>query len=245
MTASSRFALCAIVLLSPAITGRAARAQLSTDPLFTVPEGVETRWASSENFEGEKGKGGQVNAGRKGSAAFPFKAGEKRTLAKAEGTSGMVRRIWVTINDRSPEMLRGIRIDMYWDGADKPAVSAPLGDFFSQSLGRMANPFQSALFSSPEGRSFNCYVPMPFRKGMRIEVTNESGKDLAMFFYDVDYTIGDRIGDNALYLHAHWRRENPTTLQRDFEILPEIKGRGRYLGCVLGAIADMNLYANS
>ena len=42
----------------------------------------------------------------------------------------MVRRIWMTLNDRSPTMLRGLRLDMYWDGAKTPAVSAPLGDFF-------------------------------------------------------------------------------------------------------------------
>ncbi|HQE29976.1 MAG TPA: DUF2961 domain-containing protein [Phycisphaerae bacterium] len=218
------------------------RAQLVPEPLFVVPEGVETRWASSENFKGEKGAGGQAKAGRKGSPSFHFHPGEKKVLAEVQGTSGMVRRIWVTINDRIPETLRGIRIDMYWDGADKPAVSAPLGDFFCQSLGRMSHPFESALFSNPEGRSFNCYIPMPFRTGMKIEVTNESDHYLDMFFYDVDYTIGDRLPDNSLYFHAHWRRENPTTLQKDFEILPKVRGRGRYLGCVLGVIADMDTY---
>ena len=55
----------------------------------------------------------------------------------------------------------------YWDGADRPAVSAPLGDFYGTGLGRLA-PFQSALFTNPEGRSFNSFVPMPFRTGMRI-----------------------------------------------------------------------------
>jgi hypothetical protein len=214
------------------------------DPLFVVPEGVESRWASAENPKGERGAGGQANDGRKGKACYPFKAGETLTLAEAHGTSGMVRRIWVTINDRSPEMLRGIRLDMFWDEATKPAVSAPIGDFFSQGLGKMAT-FQSALFASPEGRSFNCYIPMPFRTGMKIQVTNESGKDLAMFFYDVDYTVGDKLGDNVLYFHAHWRRENPTTMQKDFEILPKVAGHGRYLGCNIGAKADKSLYSES
>jgi hypothetical protein len=222
--------------------GNIALAQTANEPLFVVPEGVQTRWASSENFKGEKGAGGKANAGRKGSACFKFKAGEKRVLAEAHGTTGIVRRIWVTISDRTPELIRGIRIDMYWDDAAKPAVSAPLGDFFCQALGRMANPFQSALFSNPEGRSFNCCIPMPFRTGMKIEVTNESGKDLDMFFYDVNYTLGDKLPDNSVYFHAHWRRENPTTMQKDFEILPRVQGRGRYLGCVLGVIADMETY---
>jgi hypothetical protein len=144
--------------------------------LYTIPDDVETRWASPENPRGEKGKAGPTNGGRKGSPAFPLKAGEQRVLAEAFGTSGTVRRIWITIDDRSPKMLRGLRLDFFWDGAKTSAVSTPLGDFFGMGLGQMAT-FQSALFASPEGRSFNCYVPMPFKTGMKMVVTNETDTD--------------------------------------------------------------------
>ena len=186
--------------------------------LYTAPEGVETRWASPENPLGEKGKGAQTNAGRKGRPAIPVKAGEQITLAEIHGSSGTVRRIEATISDRSPAMLRGLKIEMFWDDSKKPAVSAPFGDFFGQGLGHMAT-FQSALFVSPEGRSFNCFIPMPFKTGMKIVLTNESGMDLALLFYDVDFTLGDKHDNNDLYFHAYFRRENPTKLQRDFEIL--------------------------
>jgi hypothetical protein len=165
-------------------------------------------------------------------------------LAEARNTSGTVRRIWMTIPDRGPRMLRGLRLDMYWDGATRPAVSAPLGDFFGVGLGRMAT-FESALFSNPEGRSFNSVVPMPFRSGMRIVMTNESGADLPELFYDINYTLGDRHPANALYFHAHWRRESPTTLQQDYEILPRVKGRGRYLGTNVGVTTDRRTYFNT
>ncbi|HIJ65362.1 MAG TPA: DUF2961 domain-containing protein [Candidatus Hydrogenedentes bacterium] len=209
-----------------------------------MPEGVETRWASAENWKGEKGAAAQANAGRKGSAAFVLKAGEEKVLAEATGRSGMVRRIWVTLGDRSPEMLRGIRLDMYWDGASKPAVSAPVGDFFCHGLGRMAT-FENALFSSPEGRSFNCCVPMPFRTGMKIVARNETDKDQPAFFYDVDYTRGDAHGEEVAYFHAHYRRENPTQLQRDYELLPKLAGRGRFLGVNIGVMADTGRYFHS
>ena len=111
--------------------------------LYTIPDGVEMRWASPENPTGERGKGAPANAGRKGSAFFPMKAGESRTLAEVKAGAGMVRRIWMTLNDRSPAMLRGLRLDMYWDGAKQPAVSAPLGDFFGRGHGRIV-PFHSA-----------------------------------------------------------------------------------------------------
>ncbi len=216
---------------------------MNDGPLYVVPDGVETRWASPENPEGAKGAGGGANAGRKGRAAVPIKDGDTLVLADESGTSGIVRRIWATINDRAPAMLRGLRLEVFWDGAETPAVSAPLGDFFGTGLGRMAR-FECALFGSPEGRSFNCRLPMPFRSAMRIAVTNESGRDLGSFFYDVDYTIGDDTAD-ALYLHAHWRRENPTTMQRDYEILPRVEGTGRFLGSNIGVIADTDRYFNT
>jgi len=216
----------------------------SVQTLHAMPAGVQSRWASAENWRGEKGRGGQLSAGRKGSACFALKAGEQKTLAEVTGSSGMVRRIWATISDRSPEMLRSIRLDIYWDESSTPAVSVPIGDFFGHAAGRCVT-FESALLSSPEGRSFNCCIPMPFRRGMKIVATNESQRDLSAFFYDVDYTVGDAFGDDLLYFHAHWRRENPTHYQRDYEVLPAVQGRGRFLGMNVGVIADMQRYATS
>ncbi|HYG79756.1 MAG TPA: glycoside hydrolase family 172 protein [Pyrinomonadaceae bacterium] len=212
--------------------------------LFEMPEGVETRWASGENPTGEKGKAGQANAGRKGAPTVAIPAGQSRVLAEARGTSGTVRRIWMTFPDRSPRMLRSLRIDIYWDGAKRPAVSAPVGDFFGLGLGQMV-PFQSAFFSNPEGRSFNCVIPMPFKTGMKIVMTNESAANLDELFYDVDYTLGDRHGANVLYLHAHYRRENPTKLKQDYELLPLVAGRGRYLGTNIGVIVNQKTYFNT
>ena len=217
---------------------------LHAQALYVAPDGVETRWASPENPGGERGRGAAANAGRKGAAFFVLKAGEQHTLAEVKSGSGMVRRIWMTLNDRSPKMLRGMRIDMYWDGAKTPGVSAPLGDFFGVGLGRSVA-FESALFSSPEGRSFNASVPMPFRNGMRIVLTNESGADQPQVYYDIDYTLGDKHPADALYFHAHFRRENPTTLQRDYEILPHLSGKGRYLGTNVGVIVDSRHYGVS
>ena len=212
--------------------------------LYTFPGSVETRWTSPENPSGEKGQAGKANGGRKGSPSFSLKAGEKRVLAEVSGTSGTIRRIWATIIDLSPTMLRGLKLEFYWDGAKNPAVSAPLGDFFGMGLGQI-EAFQSALFASPEARSFLCYVPMPFKTGMRLVVINETDTDLQSFYYDVDYTIGDPHDKDTLYFHAYFNRQNPTSVQRDYEILPRIEGKGRYLGVNLGVIADQKSYAKS
>jgi hypothetical protein len=229
------------ILILTAFAASSAFAQT----LYEMPaEKIEPRWASGENPTGEKGKGGQANGGRKGAPTVPIKAGEARVLAEAKNTSGTVRRIWMTFPDRSPQMLRSLKIEMYWDGAAKPAVSAPVGDFFGIGLGQRVA-FESALFSDPEGRSFNCLIPMPFKTGMRIVMVNESRNNLDELFYDVDYTLGDRHAANTLYFHAHYRRENPTTLQKDYEILPRVEGRGRYLGANIGVIVNTKEYFNT
>jgi hypothetical protein len=101
------------------------------------------------------------------------------------------------------------------------------------ALGRMST-FQNVLFSSPEGRSFNCVVPMPFRKGMKVTLTNETGMDIARIFYEIDYTIGDLHDSEMLYLHAHYNNQSPTKLKQDFEVLPRVTGKGRFLGATFG-----------
>ncbi len=183
-----------------------------------------------------------VRGGRKGRAYVTLAAGQRLTLAHEPAGPGCVRRIWATISQcDNPIMLRVLRLDFFWDGATTPAVSAPLGDFFGHSLGRISA-YSSALFSSPEGRSFCCFVPMPFRDGMRLTVTNESNRDLEAFYYDVDYTTGDRHEDDVCYLHAHFRRENTTRYQHDFSVLPHVYGRGRYLGATMGVRCNTQKY---
>ena len=213
-------------------------------PLYALPAGLQTRWASPENWDSAKGAAAQTRDGRKGSPYFMLKIGEQKVLAHAENTSGTIRRIWMTICDRSALALRGLRLDMFWDGAATPAVSAPLGDFFGQGLGRCVQ-FESALFSNPEGRSFNCCIPMPFRTGMKIVLTNETGTDRPLLFFDIDYTLGDAHDPTTLYFHAHWRRERPTTIKRDYEFLPRVQGRGRFLGVNVGVIPNQAAYFKS
>jgi hypothetical protein len=202
--------------------------------LFEMQDNVKTRWASFENLKGEKGSGGMANLGAKGAAFSAVRAGETKIIMAAEG-AGTIRRMWFTIHDRSPEALRSFVLRMYWDGEEKPAVEAPFGDFFGATLGR-ATAFESELFSNPEGRSFNCFIPMPFRTGAKVTFTNESASDLSHLFYDIDYTLTDAHPEDILYFHTVWRRERWTSLGRDFAILPEVSGSGRFLGAHIGVI---------
>lgn len=209
--------------------------------IFRKTLNIETRWASFENPGGVKGAGGKENQGAKGHAFDSVAPGETKVLLDVQGC-GTVHRIWLTLRERLPTELRAFRLDMYWDGESKTAVSVPIGDFFCAGLGLV--PFENELFASPEGQSFITTMPMPFRTAARITLTNESDEAIPYLFYDVNYTLTDQHTEDVLYFHAHWRRENPTTLGQDFEILPRVHGNGRFLGTSISVITDP-VYAGS
>ena len=127
--------------------------------VFEFNHNIETRWNSPENRSGARGGGGKENNSAKGHAYDSIAAGSSYALLDVQ-ECGMINRIWITINDRSPEMLRALKIEMFWDGEEKPAVSVPFGDFFCAGLGKTIS-FQNVFFANPEGRSFNCFIPMP------------------------------------------------------------------------------------
>lgn len=184
-------------------------------------------WLSFENPTGGKGCGGKENNGAKGHSFEYFEQGETKTICDMEGPA-ILRRIWITIDERGPEVLQGLRLKIFWDHCETPAVDVPFGDFFCMGLGHMKT-FENALFSSPEGRSFNCYVPMPFKHHAKITLTNDSCTDIKRFFFDINLTR-EPVEENALYFHTAYRHLPLTTLTKDVEILPKVCGTGRYLG---------------
>lgn len=215
--------LCGIA----ALVAAPAMAQES-DALYRFPADQHTRWASPENPTAAPGAGGRENRGGKGHAFETIPVGQSLTLANIQG-AGIIDRIWMTIEDRAPDALRGLKFEIFWDGESTPAVSVPLGDFFLHGAGEM-RPMETALLASPEGRSFVSYIPMPFRRGARVVVTNESPRQVNLIFYDVNYRTVRRHPADMLYFHAWWSRDRATALGEDFRVLPRIQGRGRFLG---------------
>ena len=206
---------------------------VTAQQLYEMPQGVQSRLSSFENPDGIKGNGGKTNKTAKGNAFEWIQPGETKTLLNVNG-EGTIQRIWLTI-DQNPVKLRSLRLQMFWDGESKPAVDVPLGDFFCNNLGKRIA-FQSALFSSGEGRSFNCYIPMPFRKSAKVLLVNE-GKEAVMLFYDLDFMMG-KLSKDALYFHAYWTRQNSNKAGDDFVMLPKINGKGRFLGVSVGLNSD-------
>lgn len=204
--------------------------------IFEFDNNSSPRWSSPENMNGLKGAGGKENHKAKGHPYDTIGAGKSYSLLDVQA-QGIINRIWITINDRSPEMLRSLKIEMFWDNEKKPAVSVPFGDFFGLGLGKMLA-YENALFTTGEGRSFVCFVPMPFKKAAKILVTNGSGKTLRNIFFDVDYNLLTTWNNDNLYFHAYWHRDTATRLAHDFQILPQVNGKGRFLGVSVGVNAN-------
>ena len=188
--------------------------------VYIKPPGQRTAWVSFENPTGAKASAAQSNRAAKGHAFDRLKAGETCTLLDMQGP-GIINRMWITINNRRPEALATALFRIYWDGEDNPAVSMPLSQFFCNPLDILA-PFENCCFSNPEGRSFNSFVPMPFRKSARITLTNTSDPDMTHSFYDFNLTLTPEGQPGTLYLPAIACQTQASPPGQDFPLLPGI-----------------------
>jgi hypothetical protein len=201
----------------------------------------EPRWINFENPTGKKGKAGIENCGAKGHAWEHFYKDETKVLCDFCGT-GIIRRIWLTLSDRSKEVLQGVILKMYWDDSPVPQVDVPLGDFFCMGL-RVMKPFENHFFSTAEGRSFCCVIPMPFKKNCKITLTNNSEKYINNLFYDINLTLED-VEDEDMYFCASFKDIELNELEQDVEILTLKNDTGRFLGTSIGVIPNEEWYGD-
>ncbi|HBG80986.1 MAG TPA: hypothetical protein DDW74_09710, partial [Porphyromonadaceae bacterium] len=186
-------------------------------PLFSQTESV------GEMFELAKLKSGVKNrrisstdpTGGNRDHLEPFRPGEKRTIAEIKGV-GVINHIWVTIAPPPGELSRNdIIIRMYWDGNDYPSVESPIGPFFGQGWDERYNYASLPLSAGPEnGTGMSSYFAMPFGKGARIEIENQTGKTINAFYFYVDYLEMTKLPEGTGRFHA-WYNHSLT------EALPE------------------------
>ena len=208
---------------------------LSSAPFLT---GGKTRSISAENPDGAPGSGGKASSplgrGRKGRPCIELPRGRETVLAQVSG-SGVLQHFWVTVTDRTDAgyfVLRDLVLRMYWDGEKQPSVEVPLGDFFANGFGARCVVNSVPIVVNPTG-GMNCYFPMPFRTQARITVENQHPVDVPGFYYQFTYALADGLPEETGYFHAQWRRENLTRAGRDYTILDNVTGRGKYVGTYL------------
>jgi hypothetical protein len=208
----------------------------SWNTLLSAPTQIRSRSINAENPDGAAGaaarQASKLGVGRKGRAFLPLASGATLTLANISGP-GIIRHIWLTLADATPAgpyVLRDVILRMYWDDESDPSVEVPVGDFFCNGFGSRALVTSEPIVVAPTG-GMNCYFPMPFRKGARIELESQHDGDLDAVFFQIDYTIGDDLADDTAYFHSQWRRTNGTAaLGDDHTIVDGIEGAGHYVG---------------
>ncbi|MCL1922217.1 MAG: DUF2961 domain-containing protein [Kiritimatiellaeota bacterium] len=204
--------------------------------LFRLSD-AKTRSVSPENFTGEKGKAAM--AGEEGSAwhaardlgqgwkVSPFvriKAKDTFTLADIDGP-GCIQQIWLT--PAPMDKTRGMILRFYWDGEAEPSIETPLGDFFACGWARYCQINSLAVCVNP-GSAFNCYWQMPFRQKARVTVENLHDNEITIY-YQINYALTP-VPDDAAYLHAQFRRENPLANAGAYTLLDGVTGKGHYVG---------------
>lgn len=169
---------------------------------------------------------------------FRVPAGQTHVLLDEKGP-GVITHIWITFLGPEPqgwakegsanhqEML----LRMFWDDNPRPAVEAPVGDFFANCFGQRREVVSLPVVVE-DADSYNCFWHMPFRKSARIEIENQSEKQIALLYYNIDWIKKDKLPKNTPYFYAQYRQEYPVEHGKDYVIL-DTKGKGHYVGTVL------------
>ena len=131
-------------------------------------------------------------------------AGETVDIANISG-AGVIKHIWFTLSRSLPMAYRNVLLRIYWDGEKRPSVASPIGDFFGQGWGEVY-PYEALPICGSPNASGNCYLPMPFANGARIEIENDGAEPCTSFYYYVDYEERNALDDDMGRFHAYWRR---------------------------------------
>jgi len=228
--------------------GASARAQtLATKQgppkgTYLLPE-----YACAQSYRSLKQSSYDRTGGNKDYRAI--KAGETIEVFNSPGP-GVITHIWFTMATWAPYHLKEIVLRIFWDGNTKPSVETPVGDFFGLNLGQYYV-YQSAFLNCSSIKALNCYFAMPFQKSARITISNEGGKPVDAFYYNIDYQMVSSLPERSLYFHAQYRQATPNhaaqfasegdKLNLDGKnnyVFIDTKGSGHLMGVTLGVVQN-------
>ena len=148
--------------------------------------------------------------------------------------AGVIRQMRISTEPATPEVLRGTRMQIRWDGAAKPSVDVPIGHFFGHAysghgrwftskaavLGRKplqdlpyvdyTSAFNSLLLGVTETEAY-CRFPMPFANGAKLTIENQSGKRIESLRVRLDVEPLEQVPTNWGRFHATWTESPAAT----------------------------------
>lgn len=193
--------------------------------------------------------------GGNGDCLGRIKTGEKITIMDVKG-AGIIDHIWITIAPEAGKLSRNdIILRMYWDGNAFPSVEAPIGPFFGNGWDEAYNFVSVPLSVTPGwGKSYVSYFAMPFAKGAKIEIENQTGEKINSFYFNIDYTEMPELPENSGRFHAWFNHELTEALpggENEWGTLGETgknpNGKGNYVFADIqgkGQFVGVNYYVN-
>jgi D-arabinan exo alpha-(1,3)/(1,5)-arabinofuranosidase (non-reducing end) len=177
-----------------------------------------------------------------------IRAGESWEFPMMEGP-GCVTSIWMTVAGRLIEAVRRTKvpahkylwINVYYDGCEKPAISAPMGHFFGNGTTKYVH-FDSKFVGMTSGGYYS-FFPMPFEKFCRVVMENRhTKKNIPFFFGAIGYVQMPKLDPDTAFLHAQYQTSDfvgskdvkgDQVPNNPHVILDENSGPGHFAGTTL------------
>jgi hypothetical protein len=127
---------------------------------------------------------------------------------------------------------RAIVLRITYDGAERPAVEVPAGDFFGASFGKPS--VRSMLLGATNQNVGYATFPIPYNRSIRIDLVDQRTTGAPINVKARILTTATARQPSEAYFHASWRREAPTTPGQPFTFV-DLSGRGHLVGVTLQA----------
>jgi hypothetical protein len=148
--------------------------------------------------------------------------------------AGVIRQMRISVEPATPDVLRGTRMRINWDGAAKPSVDVPIGHFFGNAysgqgrwftskaavLGRKplkdspyvdySSAYNSLLLGVTENEAYSRF-PMPFSNGATVTIENRSGSRIKGIRVRLDVERLESTPANWGRFHATWTESPAAT----------------------------------
>lgn len=238
MNMNMKIKLMAVLVLLITISVKAQVLNNDLAALSQIQQGVTSKRISSYDRTGG------------GDDFIKIASNEKKIIFDVQG-AGTINHIWITMAPDPGVLSRNdIIIRMYWDGKEFPSVNSPIGPFFGQGWNESYEYNSLPLSASPvNGKGMVCYFSMPFAKGAKIEIENQSGRNIDAFYYYVDYAAVDKLPANTGRFHSWYNKQLTEASKEEGEnewgafgkpgnnlsgennyVIADIKGKGHFVG---------------
>ena len=210
--------------------------------LASIKKGLRNRRISSADKNGNNGD--WIDS---------IKPGDKWSV-EISGT-GVINHIWFTMSPMNI-MRNDLIFKIYWDGNSYPSVESPLAAFFGNEWDEYYEYTSLPLAVGPQrGTGLTSYFQMPFAKGARLEIENQSNETIERLYFYVDYVEMKKLPADLGRFHAWYNHELTDALpegETEWGLVGaqtnNVDGAGNYLFADIkgeGHFVGINYYVHS